>query len=245
MARQPARPVVLPPAPARKAARRDVAGLAAQRDRAERALEETRRARASGEIERAAAEALGQIEASLTAQPEATGAGAIAVRVRAVADRKTKAPTVPLGGIGLRLKVDDQVLQETVTDALGFGAFDVDWKSQTKYEIEALAPDCKVLACQPGVWRPAKPAGTHLFELPRSKRLEAPLARARPFETALVKARERAELAREVAVKALRAQEKQLETYLAAIDAELAEEERKPDEAAKPEQKDEKKPRRR
>jgi hypothetical protein len=243
MARQPARPVVLPPAPARKAARRDVAGLAAQRDRAGRALEETRRALASGEIERAAEEALGQIEAALTSAPEAREPRAISARVRAVADRK--APAVPLGGIGLRLKVDDKVQQETATDALGFGAFDVDWKAQTKYEIEALAPDCKVLACQPGTWSPAKPAGAHLFELPRGQRLEAALARARPIEAALRKARERAELAREVAVKALRAQEKQLETYLAAIDAELAEGERKPDEAAKPEKKDDKKPRRR
>jgi hypothetical protein len=199
--------------------RRDLAGLAAERERAVRALEETRRALVSGEIARAAEAALEQVEASLTGRPEESP-GVVTARVVAIGDRKAR--PIPLGGVGVRLKVNNRVVSEARTNEVGLATIELGRKNGAKYELEALAPDCTVLACQPGVWDPDKPGGTHLFELPRTKNLRAPLERARPFDEGLRKAHERAQLARDVAVKALEAQERHLEKYVATIDAELA-----------------------
>lgn len=201
---------------------RDVSGLVAQREQALRALEQTYAARQSGEIERAGDAVVKALEEGLSGPPEPGPPRVVIARVVAAADSRAKLPAVPLSGLLTRLKVKNEVVGEEATNAFGIVDLALPEGSTSSYEIEVLGPDCSVLACQPGRWGPKQPSPVHRIELGRTDQLKPQLERARPFEDGIKRARERAELAREVAAKALAAQETRLVKYLAEIDAALA-----------------------
>jgi hypothetical protein len=206
---------------AEAAQQRDVSGLVAQREQAARALEQTHQARTSGEIERAGDAVVEALEEGLSGSPEPGPAGVVIARVVAAADSKEKRPAVPLSGLVTRLKVKSEVVREESTNAFGIIDLELPKATEGTYELEVLGPDCTVLVCQPGRWGPQQPSPVHRIELGRTDQLQPHLERARPLEDSIIKARERAELAREVATKALAAQETRLVEYLAEIDAAL------------------------
>jgi hypothetical protein len=201
---------------------RDVSGLVAQREQAARALEQTYEARTSGEIERAGDAVVKALEEGLSGSPEPGPAGVVIARVVAAADSRAKRPAVPLSGLVTRLKVKSEVVREESTNAFGIVDLELPKATEGTYELEVLGPDCTVLACQQGRWGPKQPSPVHRIELGRTDQLQPQLERARPLEDSINKARERADLAREVATKALAAQETRLVEYLAEIDAALA-----------------------
>lgn len=209
------------PAPARTL---DVSGLVAQREQAVRALQQTREARKSGELERIGESAVKELESSIAGVPDTAEAGFAIARVVASGDAKAGLPAVPLSGLTTRLKIKEKVEAEDVTNAFGLVTLPLPKETEGSYELEVLAPDCTLLACQPARWTPKRPAAPHLFELARTENLKPHVERAQPLEEGIRQARARATLARDVMVKALEAQETRLVEYLAEIDAALARE---------------------
>ena len=201
--------------------KRDVSGLTEQRQQAVRALEETREARQTGEIEKAAAKVVDQLEQGLTGTPEPGSSGVVTARVVASGDSKERQPAVPLAGLTARLKVNEKVVEEKETNPFGLVTLELPKEEAGSYELEILGPSCNVIACQQGRWGPKQSPVGHRIEVGRSEELKPQLERAAMFEEAIKKARERANIARDVVIKALDAQERKLIEYLAEIDDEL------------------------
>ena len=161
-----------------------------------------------------------ELEIALTGPPEPSRDGVLTARVVATGDKRANLPAVPLGGLAVRLKVKEVVVAEARSNAFGLVSLDLPREEQEgRYDLEVLGPDCAVLACVTDRWDPQKQAPVHHVELARTEALQPQLEAARPFEEAIQNARERAALARQVAVKALQAQEIRLVAYLAEIDA--------------------------
>jgi hypothetical protein len=200
---------------------RDVSGLIRQRNEAIRALEQTREARKTGEIEKAAATVVDQLEKGLTGEPEIGPPGVVTARVVASGDSKARQPAVPLAGLIARLKVGEEIIEEKETNQFGLVSLELPKSEKGSYELEVLGPNCNVIACQKGRWGPKRSPVAHRIELGRSEQLKPQLERAARLEEAIKKARERADIARGVVIKALDAQERKLIEYLSEIDEEL------------------------
>ena len=213
--------------------KRDVSGLAEQRQQALRALEQTREARQSGEIEKGAARLVEQLENGLTSEPRPGPPTVVAARVVASGDSKSGQPAVPLAGLIARLKVNNEIVAERETSRFGLVNLERPKQEEGSYELEVLGPNCNVIACQKGRWGPNQSPAGHRIELARSEELKPQLERAAKLEEAIKKARERAEIARDVVIKALDAQEQKLIEYLSEIDEELKGEQPREDDLRK------------
>ena len=200
---------------------RDVSGLTEQRQRTVRALEETREARRTGEIEQAVLKVVEQIEQGLTGIPEPGPSGVVTARVVASGNAKTEQPAVPLAGLIVQLKVKEAVVEQKETNQFGLVTFEPLKAEEGSYQIEVLGPRGSVIAHQQGRWGPKQAPMSHLMEVARSEELKPQLERAAIFEEVIKQAHARADIAQDVTVKALDAQEQKLIEYLAEIDDEL------------------------
>jgi hypothetical protein len=200
------------------AVRGPVPAGSAEADAARRALEQTREAIKSGELTRVGEQAVRALEQSLAGKPEAGDPGEVVVRVVAVGDRREGVPSVPLGGLTVRLNVENKPIAEKVTDPRGLAALPLGDIADAAYEVEVLGADCAPIACQPGRIQRKAGVETHLIELPRTEALKPQLERALPLEDAVRAARARADVAARVMQQALAEQEKQLVEFLAEIE---------------------------
>jgi hypothetical protein len=218
----------------------DVPGLVMQREQAARALDQTRQARRSGEIEQAGPRTAQELEQAVAGPPDPGPPGFVTARVVASPDARSKRPAVPLSGLTVRLTIgrrvptkpkekerppaegDEGALAEGTTNAFGLVALELPKPNQGAYALEVLGPDYTLLTSEAGRWSAKQPSPIHLVELARAASLKPHLERARPLEEGIIEARARADMAREVAAKALEVQEKRLVEYLGEIDAALA-----------------------
>jgi hypothetical protein len=197
--------------------------LAERRRQAVRALQQTRAEMRERSVNKAANEALRSAEQRLTGPPDPGAPGIVTARVVGVPGKGE--PSTPLAGIGLRLKMKENVVAETQTDALGLGQLELPQDVRESYELEALGPDCQVIACQRGSVDPQSKepvSPTHMFEVARTDVLTPNFERAKPWQEALVTARKRRDLTVRAVSVALEKQEGDLVKLIAEIDEGLA-----------------------
>ncbi len=186
-----------------------------------RALAETVTERKDRTIAQRVEDRLAQRSQALSDEPKAR-AGELLVRVIGYDETSECEPAtrLPLGGVTVRLKIDDEETLQT-TGVAGLARFELDTKDTGPYVVEVPSEDGRPLASAEGVLKDADGAA-HRLEVGRSSQLEPAFARGRNLVLAVDRAQTQAAKIGARVESALARQESSLRKEIAVLDAMLA-----------------------